>query len=86
MMKPPTIKVMRNGKWGVSREEYNRTTYPAYCIGPAIGFTRQAAEVILKAAKVTKSYKIDDVFISGILRYKAQLPIIRYKAVTFTRT
>lgn len=86
MMKPSTIPVMRHGKWGVTREEYNRDTYPAYCIGPAIGFTRKAAQVILNTAKMTKSYKIDDVFISGVLRYKAHLPIIRHKAVTFTKT
>ena len=86
VMKPSNVPVLRKGKWGVTREEYNAATYPAYCLGPAIGFTRSAAVSILETAKKTEFYKIDDVYISGILRYKAQIPIIRYKAITFSRT
>ena len=68
------------------RPNQSSSTYPAYCIGPAIGFTRKAAQVILDTAKVTKSFKIDDVFISGVLRYKAKLPIVHCRAITFKRS
>ena len=63
----------------------SRLTLP-HCLGPAIGFTRSAAVSILQTAKNTEFYKIDDVYISGVLRYKAQIPLIRYKAITFSRT
>ena len=31
VMKPSNAPVLRKGKWGVTREEYNAETYPAYC-------------------------------------------------------
>ena len=84
--KPETVKVMRHGKWGVEKKEYDKDTYPAYCLGPAIGFNKRGAQVTLETAAQTETYKLDDVFISGILRYKSRLPLLRYKAVTFTRS
>ena len=59
MMKPATIPVLRDGKWAITRDEYSVDTYPQYCIGPAIGFTRKAAGIIIEVARKTQSFKID---------------------------
>ena len=69
--------VRRNGKWKVTKEQFSGDKYPAGCNGAGIVFTRKAAEKILKQSSQTISFHLDDMYISGILRLKAGIPLFR---------
>ena len=70
--------VLREGKW---KTDYNADFYPNYCTGPGMAFSRSGAQEILDVSKYTKSFDLDDVYISGILRFKQGLPLYHFKAV-----
>ena len=67
--------VLRWGKWKVTAAQYNVRKYPNFCNGAGIAFTRQAAKKILMKSAETKPFHLDDVYISGILRRKANVPL-----------
>uniref|UniRef100_H2YJZ4 Hexosyltransferase n=1 Tax=Ciona savignyi TaxID=51511 RepID=H2YJZ4_CIOSA len=62
-------KVLRKGKWGVSRQLYNMAVYPSYCLGPAYIMSQDVARELYVTSEHTRTDMfIDDVFISGVLR------------------
>lgn len=74
----PKPRALRSGKWAVSEEQYDHPIYPAACTGPAILMSNRAVKILGDTAEVTNShFPIDDVYISGILREKSGLEIIR---------
>lgn len=74
----PKPRALRSGKWKVTEEQYDKTIYPASCTGPAILMSNRVVNILDDTAKKTNSdFPIDDVYISGILREKAGLPIVR---------
>ena len=69
MHKSSLRKRLRVNSYGSSRSE-------KYLSELLIG-----AQEILDVSKYTKSFDIDDVYISGILRLKLGLPLFHFKAV-----
>jgi hypothetical protein len=67
---PATISVQvqrGGGKWSVTRQEYPKDTYPAYCAGLAYLLTPDAAKDFYSAANRVPFFWIDDVYATGIL-------------------
>jgi len=74
----PKPRALRSGKWAVSEEQYDHTIYPAACTGPAILMSNRAVRILGDTADMTNgNFPIDDVYISGILREKSGLEIIK---------
>ena len=74
----------RGGKYGVSFEEYNRTTYPDFCNGPAYVLSSDMVPMLVEMFTVSKKhFKLEDVYI-GLLVEKMgdvkarQHPFFRY--------
>ena len=62
-------------KWSVTKDEYENDVYPNFCNGPGAAYTRTAAEKISQLGDITKSFVLEDVFVNGILRRKADIAI-----------
>ncbi|KAL9985333.1 hypothetical protein ACROYT_G007723 [Oculina patagonica] len=62
--------VLRDGRYGVSPEEYNETIYKPYCSGGGYVLSRDVVEKLLSYFDVLKPLKIDDAYI-GILANRA---------------
>ncbi|CAG5090793.1 Oidioi.mRNA.OKI2018_I69.PAR.g12722.t2.cds [Oikopleura dioica] len=72
-------KVWREGQWAVSEDQYEFDVYPNYCNGPCYLMPVETADLLLGASRTTPSdHPADDVFISGILRVKTEVPLIQY--------
>ena len=57
----------RRGKYGVSLEEYNRTTYPGFCNGPAYLLSSDMVHKLVEMFDISKKpFKLEDVYI-GLL-------------------
>ena len=60
-------KPHRKGKWAVSMEEYNKTTYPQFCFG--VGYVL-SADLVLKMVQLfdaKKPLKLEDVYIGTLV-------------------
>lgn len=68
-------RVMRQGKWAVSRTQYPNEFYPQVCTGAGMLMSNRAVDALHSMSKKTAEFEIDDVFISGILRVKSRLAI-----------
>lgn len=64
-----------SSKWFVPEKSYPPRTYPSYVSGWAYLTTISTIQSILKASLSENYFFIDDVFVTGILREKANLPI-----------
>lgn len=77
----PNPKPMRNGsKWKVSHQEYAHNKYPPYCVGFAHIVAPAAARRVTIAARDTPFFWIDDVFVTGILRQRANVALVEFDA------
>ncbi|KAG5898227.1 hypothetical protein JTB14_005603 [Gonioctena quinquepunctata] len=65
--------VLREGRWGVSFEEYPEKIYPYHCSGFAIIYPRRAVFRLYEEAQKTKYFWIDDVHVSGTLAKLANI-------------
>ena len=71
-------------RWEVSKSEYPGQYFPMYCSGNgATIIPKRVALQLLEASKSTKIFKIDDVYISGLLRHRACVGIKDLKTWTF---
>ncbi|XP_059608161.1 beta-1,3-galactosyltransferase 5-like [Phlebotomus argentipes] len=61
--------------WYVSHEDYPNDTYPVHCSGYGIIYPRETIERMEKAVHSLPFFWIDDVFVSGIAREKAQIAV-----------
>lgn len=68
-------RVMRQGKWSISKVDYPGEFYPKICSGAGYLMSNRAVSMLYNMSKITSSFPIDDVFISGILRVKVGLSI-----------
>ena len=63
-------EVLRDGRYGVSPEEYNETLYKPYCSGGGYVLSRDVVEKLLTYFDILKPLKIDDAYI-GLLADQA---------------
>lgn len=61
-------EVRRTGKWQVLLQEYPFKFYPRYCAGAAYVASMDVVDALLTAAKSVPKLRIDDVYVTGILR------------------
>lgn len=73
-------KVWRTGQWAVDKNLYPAEKYPTYCNGPCYLMPSSTASRLHSKASVTPiDLQADDALISGILRSKAEIPLIQYQ-------
>ena len=68
-------RAMRRGKWAVSWDTYPAEYYPKVCTGAGYVMSRDALAKLLRVAQTTTRFPIDDVYITGILRAKTDIPL-----------
>jgi len=75
VIRPGEEEIELYKKWAVSYEEYPDMFYPMNCEGQFYLFSNQVASRLLQAfhARGGKMFKIDDVFITGILAAEANI-------------
>ena len=61
------MTVLRVGKWSVSMEQYNDTSFPTYCSGCAFTFSMDVARAIHRISYYVPFLWVDDAYITGIL-------------------
>ena len=61
------MTVSRKGKWSVTRQQFNASSYPTYCSGCAFTFTMDVALAIHKISYHVPFFWVDDAYITGIL-------------------
>ena len=64
--------VRRNGKWLLTKEEYNETHYPNFCAGPGYVLSRDVLVLFVEIFDTIPKIKIDDAYV-GMLAKKAGL-------------
>ena len=67
--------VLRYGKWKVSLEEYNRTTYPDFCPGFGYVLSSDVVDLFVKLFDIVPKFRMDDVYV-GMLADKAGVKIV----------
>ncbi|ELU01686.1 hypothetical protein CAPTEDRAFT_214885 [Capitella teleta] len=67
------MQVMRDDKWQVSTEEYPDEYYPPYCSGMTYLFSTDVAAKLYEASFFVRFFWVDDVYITGMLREKANV-------------
>lgn len=67
--------VLRNGRYGVSPEEYNDTVYKPYCSGGGYILSRDVVEEFMGYFDFLRPLKIDDAYI-GVLANRAGIKVI----------
>ncbi|KAG7161917.1 Beta-1-3-galactosyltransferase 1-like 5 [Homarus americanus] len=66
-------RVLRKGKWKVTREEYSAKMYPKYCQGTMWLLATEQLPKLLEASKEVSYLWVDDAFITGLLVQKAHI-------------
>ena len=73
-------KVWREGDWAVPESIYSQNRFPTYCNGPCYLMPKSTSEKLFSSSKSTVTdLQIDDAYVTGILRTKSEVPLIKYK-------
>lgn len=70
---PVRAKNSKGAKWAVTMDEYPHSIYPRYCAGLAYLATPDVITRIVDVSHRSKSFWIDDVYVTGILRELAHI-------------
>ena len=65
-------------KWRVTQYEYSNSTYPTFCLGNSEIFSPDVVERLYNVALSTDFFWLDDVFVTGVLRDKANVPVTAF--------
>ncbi len=67
-LKQKNAKVIREArsKYAVSYEEFNEEYYPTYCLGALYAISRQAVSLIIEGINRTGTFRMEDVYLTGI--------------------
>ena len=65
----------KNSKWYITSEEYPDKQYPAYCYGPSYLMSRKAISQLHSVITEVPFFWLEDVFLTGIVRTKANVDI-----------
>jgi hypothetical protein len=69
-----------DSKWKVSWELWPWKTYPSYLLGPSVLIPGgEGVRRLLNAAKTTPYFRIDDVYLNGLLPEKAEMNVTSLK-------
>jgi hypothetical protein len=72
-------------KWYVSEDEFSNHFYPTYCSGTAYGFSSSILSDLYRSAVHTKLFRMEDVFISGIVAENINTRHIHSWGFSFTK-
>lgn len=70
-------------KWYVPPDVYAEESYPQYCSGYALFYAKNTVPKMLEAAQSLKYFWIEDVFVTGLARRKANLRAIDVRLTEF---
>lgn len=65
------MPVLRQGKWGIPREDYPETHYPPYCSGLAFVLSMDVAVALHAASYRTPFFWVDDAWLTGMVAKEA---------------
>ena len=65
------MKVMREGKWKIDKNEFKEDYYPTYCSGSAFTMTMSAAIRLHEVSYHVPFFWVDDFYITGLLPLNA---------------
>ena len=75
----PGSRPFRRGKYGVSLEEYNKTTYPAFCNGPAYLLSSDLVHKLVEMFEVKKKpFKLEDVYIGLLVEKMGDVNAVKH--------
>lgn len=77
----PKAKRSYRSKWRVDYKTYSEKFYPNYCSGFSVFFTADVVFKLYNLAQNLHYFWIDDVYISGIVRSKLNIPITEGKSL-----
>ncbi|XP_012945917.1 beta-1,3-galactosyltransferase 5 [Aplysia californica] len=71
------------GKWYISLEEYPEEFFPPFVIGGLVGLPGRTAKLLYEASRRVSKIWLDDVYFTGILTHKLNLPVLSDPDFTF---
>ena len=75
----------RGGKYGVSVEEYNRTTYPGFCNGPAYVLSSDMVHKLVEMFDVSKKhFKLEDVYIGLLVEQMGDVKAVSHSSFRYS--
>ena len=75
----------RRGKYGVSVEEYNRTTYPGFCNGPAYVLSSDMVHKLVEMFDISKKpFKLEDVYIGLLVEKMGGVKPVRHYSFRYS--
>ena len=75
----------RGGKYGVSVEEYNRTTYPGFCNGPAYVLSSDMVRKLVEMFDVSKKhFKLEDVYIGLLVEKMVDVKAVGHSSFRYS--
>jgi hypothetical protein len=76
--------VLRSGRWAVTKREYKEDVYPPYTLSSGYLFTNNSCQRLVETANHPKHHinRINDAYITGILRQLAQIQFYTYSNLT----
>ena len=77
---------IRGGKYGVSFEEYNRTTYPGFCNGPAYVLSSDMVHKLVEMFDISKKpFKLEDVYIGLLVEKMGDVKAVHHSSFRVTQ-
>lgn len=70
-------------KYFTSVSEYKAAFFPVFAHGPAYGFPKRTAAMLYQMSLRTKLFWLEDVYITGICAYRANIPVFFNKAFIY---
>jgi len=77
------VNRQQGSKWFVSRSKYSHDVYPRYCHGGFYMMPLQLSNELLAASYNAPMLRLDDVWITGILRLRAGIPDYLVQGIDF---
>ena len=69
----------RGGRYGVTTEEYNKTTYPAFCNGPAYLLSSDLVQKLVEMFDFNKKpFKLEDVYIGMLVEKMGDVKAVKH--------
>lgn len=77
------VNRQQGSKWFVSRNKYSHDVYPRYCHGGFYIMPLELSNELLTASYTAPMLRLDDVWITGILRLRAGIPDYLVQGIDF---